>query len=235
MPPLKTKAPQIKAPKTKAARGPRRAKSPAASPSLDLPGDLRGRILRAAFAAFMERGYAGASTLEIATRAKVSKREVYAQFGSKQAMLVACIGLGVQQIKLPLDLPAARDRAGLVAMLESFGANFLRVMLSPRLIAFYRLALAEAERAPEVAQTLDSAGRGGARDALSATIAAAQKAGLVGGDDPLIVTERFFTLLLGMWQLRMLLGVMAMPSAAAIEERAASTTAAILTLFPPRG
>ena len=52
---------------------------------------MRERILLAAFAAFIERGYAETSTLEIATRAKVSKRELYALFGNKQAMLVACI------------------------------------------------------------------------------------------------------------------------------------------------
>ena len=52
---------------------------------------VRGRILSAAFGAFKEHGYAQASTLEIATRAKVSKRELYALFGSKQQMLVSCI------------------------------------------------------------------------------------------------------------------------------------------------
>ena len=39
----------------------------------------------AAFAALMEKGYARTSTLEIATRARVSKRELYAEFGSKSA------------------------------------------------------------------------------------------------------------------------------------------------------
>jgi AcrR family transcriptional regulator len=34
---------------------------------------MRDRVLGAAFSAFMERGYEGASTLDIATRAKVSK------------------------------------------------------------------------------------------------------------------------------------------------------------------
>ncbi|HEY4834688.1 MAG TPA: TetR family transcriptional regulator, partial [Bradyrhizobium sp.] len=37
----------------------------------------RTRILDAAFSAFMESGYAETSTLEIATRARVSKRELY--------------------------------------------------------------------------------------------------------------------------------------------------------------
>ena len=45
------------------------------------------RILGAAFKAFTEDGYAAASTLDIATRAKVSKRDLYASFGSKHACL----------------------------------------------------------------------------------------------------------------------------------------------------
>ena len=52
---------------------------------------IQARILGAAFKAFVEDGYAGTSTLDIATRAKVSKRDLYANFGSKHEMLVACI------------------------------------------------------------------------------------------------------------------------------------------------
>src|SRR5215470_17091388 len=48
---------------------------------------LRERILGAAFCAFQENGYAGASMLEIATRAKVSKRELYAVCEDKAALL----------------------------------------------------------------------------------------------------------------------------------------------------
>ena len=51
----------------------------------------RGRILEAAFAAFMKNGFANTSTLEIATRARVSKRELYTLVGNKQEMLIACI------------------------------------------------------------------------------------------------------------------------------------------------
>ena len=52
---------------------------------------VRARILEAAFSAFMERGFAATSTLEIATRARASKRELYAEFASKQDMLLGCI------------------------------------------------------------------------------------------------------------------------------------------------
>jgi AcrR family transcriptional regulator len=41
-------------------------------------------VLRAAFGVFRKRGFSGASTLEIATRAKVSKRDLHVPFGSKR-------------------------------------------------------------------------------------------------------------------------------------------------------
>ena len=42
---------------------------------------IRERVRKAAFAVFCERGFSGASMLEIATRAQVSKRDLYALFG----------------------------------------------------------------------------------------------------------------------------------------------------------
>ena len=73
----------------------------------------RQRILDAAFSAFMERGFAETSTLEIATRARVSKRELYALVGSKQEMLMACIAARAQRLQMPADLPEPRDREAL--------------------------------------------------------------------------------------------------------------------------
>src|SRR5690348_7038045 len=85
----------------------------------------RQRILSAAFAAFTEQGYAETSTLEIATRARVSKRELYALVGSKQDILAACINERAQRLRPPADLPELRDRAGLAQGLALFGARLL--------------------------------------------------------------------------------------------------------------
>src|SRR5262249_40430778 len=71
---------------------------------------VRERILEAAFAAFMKSGYAAASTLEIATRARVSKRELYAFVGDKQEMLIACISRRARRIDVGAGLPALRAR-----------------------------------------------------------------------------------------------------------------------------
>src|SRR5277367_3735543 len=72
--------------------------------------EKRARIVDAAFAAFMKRGYAATSTLEIATGARVSKRELYALVGNKQEMLVACITARAGRLQVPADLPVPQDR-----------------------------------------------------------------------------------------------------------------------------
>src|SRR5579863_849951 len=78
---------------------------------------VRERILDAAFAAFMKKGYATASTLEIATRARVSKRELYALVGNKQQMLIACIRNRARRFEVPADLPVPHDRETLAQVL----------------------------------------------------------------------------------------------------------------------
>src|SRR5213082_2546101 len=80
----------------------------------------RERILEAAFAAFMKSGYATTSTLEIATRARVSKRELYALVGNKHEMLIACISERARRLEVAADLPVVRDREMLEQVLASF-------------------------------------------------------------------------------------------------------------------
>src|SRR5262249_20068939 len=120
---------------------------------------VRSRILEAAFAAFMKNGYAATSTLEIATRAGVSKRDLYARVGNKQEMLAACMSERARRMDAPSNLPDLRERETLAQVLASLGAKLLREVSDPTVIAVFRLAIAEAVQAPEVAHALDSIGR----------------------------------------------------------------------------
>src|SRR5258708_17318169 len=81
---------------------------------------VRARILDAAFTAFMKSGFAATSTLEIATHARVSKRELYALVGNKQQMLIACIGARAKRLQVPADIPLLHDRETLAHVLASF-------------------------------------------------------------------------------------------------------------------
>ena len=190
------------------------------------------RILRAAFQAFTEDGYADTSTLEIARRAKISKRDLYANFGSKHEVLVACIRNRAERIRLPPDLPTPQNRRILAATLTGFATNLVREVTDPAVIATFRLAIAEATRSPEIAQALDAAGRDATRAALAELVANAQSAGLIGSGEPTEMAWQYLGLLWEGLMVGLLLGVAATPDPAEAERRAAKATTAFLQLHP---
>jgi AcrR family transcriptional regulator len=192
---------------------------------------VRERILDAAFAAFMESGYATTSTLEIATRARVSKRELYARVGNKQEMLIACISERAKRFDVPAALPVLRDRGTLEQVLASFGTKLVREISDPTVIAVFRLAIAEVVQAPEVARALDSTGRETSRAALREIMARAQASGLLTGR-PAELAEQFGGLLWGHLMVSLLLGVVERPNPREIAGRARAAAAAFLQLHP---
>ncbi|HEV2521470.1 MAG TPA: TetR/AcrR family transcriptional regulator [Candidatus Acidoferrales bacterium] len=192
---------------------------------------VRERILAAAFAAFMKSGYAAASTLEIATRARVSKRELYALVGNKQEMLIACITERAKRLDVPADLPVLRDRETLAKVLTSFGTKLVREVSDPAVIAVFRLAIGEAAQAPEVARALNSIGRETSRAALRKIMADAQASGLLTGR-PAELAEQFAGLLWGQLMVSLLLGVAERPNPREIAVRARGAAAAFLQLHP---
>jgi AcrR family transcriptional regulator len=191
--------------------------------------DVRERILDAAFAAFMKGGYASTSTLEIATRARVSKRELYAVVGNKQEILIACIRARATRFKVPADMPVPHDRETLAQVLASFATQLLREITDPTVVTVFRLAIADAVRAPEVAQALDSIGREATRAALRQIMAQAQASGLLEGR-PAELAEQFSGLLWGNLMISLLLGVTERPSSREVATRAREATAAFLRL-----
>jgi len=192
---------------------------------------VRQRILDAAFSAFMEGGYAETSTLEIATRAHVSKRALYVLVGNKQEMLVACIRERAKRLQVPADLPEPRDRKSLARALATFGTQLLRETSDPIVIAVFRLAIAEAVRAPEVARALDSIGGETSRAALREIMTRAQSSGLLNGH-PAEMAEHFAGLLWGNLMVRLLLRIADRPTPREITRRARDATAAFLQLYP---
>jgi AcrR family transcriptional regulator len=195
---------------------------------------VRERILEAAFTAFTQHGFAATSTLEIATRARVSKRELYALVGNKQDMLIACITERAQRLRLPADLPVLRDRATLEQVLVAFGSQLVREITDPTVIGAFRLAIAEAVYAPEVARALDSIGRESARASLRNIISQAQASGLLDGR-PTELADQFGRLLVGDLMVSLLLGVAGRPSARDIAARARHAAADFLQLHPSPG
>jgi AcrR family transcriptional regulator len=191
---------------------------------------MRKRILGAAFKSFVEKGYAGTSTLEIATRAKVSKRDLYASIGNKQAMLVAGITDRTAKMQLRPELPVPRSRQELASILNAYAARLLTEVSHPTVIATFRLAIAEATRSPEIAQTLEGAGRNPSRGALTDLFASAQSARLIGAGDPSEMATQYLGLLWEGLMVSLLLGLAPTPKADEIKRRAGRATTAFLQL-----
>ena len=195
---------------------------------------LRRRILNAAFGAFMEHGYSGASTLEIATRAKVSKRELYVLFGSKQAMLRACIAERAKRMLPSQPPPPARDRGALSAMLIAFGERLLAEVCQPAVLAVHRLAVTEADHSPEIAQELRVA-RDANFAALITMLSQARDAGLLGGAAPEEMAIEFMSLLWADLIMQLLQRLVAPPTAEEARDKAQAATRALLKLHAPAG
>jgi AcrR family transcriptional regulator len=193
---------------------------------------VRQRILEAAFGTFMEKGYAGTTTREIAARARVSKRELYALFEDKQAMLAACIRITAQRALQPLELGPARDRRTFQATLEAYGTSFLLEMSQPSVVAVHRLAILEAECSPEVGRALNTFGREATARTVIEFVRQAQEVRLLGKGDPAIITRQFMSLLWAGTMLGLLLRAEDAPDAKAAAQRSREAVTAILRLYP---
>jgi hypothetical protein len=146
-------------------------------------------------------------------------------------MLIACISARAKRLQVPADLPVPHDRETLAHVLASFGTRLVQEITDPTVIAVFRLAIAEAIHAPEVAQTLDSIGRETSRAALRQIMAGAQASGLLNGSAAELA-EQFGGLLWGNLLVSLLLGVAERPKSREFSARARDAAAAFLQLHP---
>lgn len=178
----------------------------------------------------MEDGYAGACTLKIATRARVSKRELYTQFGSRQEILRACIATRAQRMRLPETPSTLNNRAELEAMLTALGVRLIEEICHPVMVAVHSLSVAEARRSPELGQELEQV-RNQIDHNLSELIGRAQAAGLVGAGEPSNMAREFMTLLVGDLLIRLMQRVATTPSAIEATERARHVAEMFVQLY----
>ena len=196
-----------------------------------LAGDsLRERVLRSAFMLFHERGFSRTSMLDIATRAQVSKRDLYALFDNKHALLADGIAERARgMLRLTgSTMPVPSSRKALAATLAEVGASILRTVCHAEVLTIYRLAIAESDRAPELARILDTNGREASQRALAKFLKKAQIQGLIGPGDPAALASLYGTVLWGDLLVRLLLRVRDAPGAKEIEARAQAATQAII-------
>ena len=192
---------------------------------------VRDRILRAAMRTFMEHGFAAATTLEIATRAKVSKRELYALVGNKEQMLAACVAGRGQRMRLREGFPAPDDLASLESALRQYGKILLKELMDPDVLAVFRLGISESKRSPGIAASINEQGHKPANAALESLLRSAIVAKLLISDDFAAMVAHYRGLLLADRMVYVLLGTVAPPTAREIDRRAAEAARLFLRLY----
>lgn len=127
--------------------------APPAGPDLDEElTETQRKILTAALDVFSEKGFDGASTAEIAQRAGVAEKTIFAHYGSKQGLLVKTLTPSVFKLVEPdaFDSLAEVLRPGrsLADFLRSFIRN--RIEIAKRHPKRMKLVFQEAMLRPEV-------------------------------------------------------------------------------------
>jgi AcrR family transcriptional regulator len=207
----------------------KKTKLPLPSPRVQtepVSSSMRDRALNAAFSLFRENGFSSTSMLDIVTRARISKRDLYALFKNKHAVLAACISEHTEQMRRPLDLttPVPQTRDALTKLLVEFGISILKTVCHPDTLTVFRLAIAESDQAPEIARTLESSGREANQKALIELIRNAQSRGLISAGNPAVLTARYIAVLGGDLLIRLLMRVRAAPVEREIIARARAAT-----------
>jgi len=164
--------------------------------------------------------------LEIAIRAQVSKRDLYALFRNKQAVLADCIKERAQRWRGPLDEAdqAPKNREALAATLVEIGVSILKGVCQPEVLTVYRLAIAESDNAPEIARLLDRNGREANHKALTKLLTKAQAKNLIVAGKPADLAPRYFAILWDDLLIRLLMRLREPPTDDDIRERAHSAT-----------
>ena len=108
------------------------------------------RILDASLEVFTEFSFEDATTGEIAGRSRMSKRDLYALFPNKQALLMAVVmrEMQLQERKFRDTIASTARLRGLRSKLDLIGIALVEDMLSPSMGVVRRLVITESLKQP---------------------------------------------------------------------------------------
>lgn len=154
------------------------------------------RILSAAAESFLELGFERTSTAEIARRAKVSKREIYAYFTDKRAILLAAI------TELQDDMQSRmsgiwNSSEALEVVLPKAGKFLTKYILSERFSKLLRIVATESYHDPQAATQFYELGPNTGRRATASYLQSQMKLGKLRKANPLTAADDFLDLVIG--------------------------------------
>jgi AcrR family transcriptional regulator len=113
----------------------------------------RERILDATTAVFLEKGFQGASTNEIARRAQTSKQTLYTLFPTKADLFFAVMSAHTEQLFSKHTYYIESGKAPRRTLTE-IGYMVLNMFSAPEYLALHRIVVAEVHRFPDLARAV---------------------------------------------------------------------------------
>jgi len=177
-------------------KGVRRAAVRLGRPPKQREGEVEERILDAARKIFLARGFEGASIDEIAQAARAGKPTIYARFGDKRALFTAVVTRDVL-CRIAQFSNTAPSEGPIEQRLAHAGMVMLHWTLDDERMALMRLAVAEAQRFPDLASSVSRAARQLSTEVTARFLGEMAQSGELGtlpafGPERLMSTARFF-------------------------------------------
>jgi AcrR family transcriptional regulator len=201
-----------------AREAPRKPRARGRPPQLD-EAERRGRLIAAAEGAFVELGYGAANMDGIAKRAGMSKKTIYRVFQTKQDLFAAVIDSRRDALAAMIEAEGCDGSLQPDDVLRRFLGQIARFVLAPRQAALYRLAVAESQRAPELANAFYREGSTKPCSALMQWLALQHERGSLHVPDSAAAAKMLFCMAIAELQMRLLIGACSEPDEAAIDER----------------
>jgi len=162
------------------------------------PEDVRRNILDATLQIYLEKGYAGTGTDEVAALASVSKQTIYRHFSDKddlvQEALRRLIADAEEQGAESFDVLAESE--DLESDLRAFARQHIFDVIQPDIMQVRRRIISEVERFPDIARAWYEAAPQRAKEKLTECFERLRDRGLLRMADAEIAAEQFNWLIL---------------------------------------
>lgn len=153
-------------------------------------------LLDIATEVFIQHGFEGASTNEIARKANCSKTTFYSRFPTKEKLFLAVVERRMEYvfsrygIAFPMDAPLERT-------LKEYGSRLLHLFMSEDQLALLRVVSMESPRFPELGERFYELGPGRGVSYLAAYLEEQVKRGRLLKEDPATMAEHLISLITG--------------------------------------
>jgi AcrR family transcriptional regulator len=197
--------------------------------------ERRQLLLDAAENVFLRSGYSSASMDDIARAAGMSKKTLYRVFDTKEALFAAVVAARRATLDATIDAAECTGLDDAEAALRRFMGSIARFVLAPRQAALYRLVIAEAQRAPELAHAFYNEGPCKARAPLVDFLARLNACGTLHVSDPESAARMLFSMVIADLQMCLFVGEIGAPGDSQIEQSVTRAVDLFLRGATPRG